>query len=44
MMPQTIKLEDAGKRLRLKKMQIAGFKANAARDGSLSPELLYSKA
>ena len=32
-MPQTIKLKDAGKRLRLKKMQIAGFKAGAAKNG-----------
>jgi hypothetical protein len=32
-MPQTIKLEDAPRRLRLKKMQIAGFKAKASKDG-----------
>jgi len=32
-MSQTIKLEDVGRKLRLKKMQVAGYKANAARDG-----------
>ena len=32
-MPQTIKLVDAGRKLRLKKMQIAGFKAKASKDG-----------